>query len=505
VLAWLAALAGLTGIMVSVRQYLDKAHVALLYLLLVLAGSARGGRRIGLGVAVLAFLGFDYFFLPPYNTVVVADPLDWLVLLTFLATAAVAAQLLFRAQAAASAAEVRATEIDRLAALGAETLNAGRAEEALLAIAEVIRSTLTVGACQVFLSVGERVYEVRPPTAAPPRGRRHDPAASALLAVHRDAAVVEYGDGTTHLIQAVADYRVPEPGDLDGARAFTLPLRVRGRTVGALRIAAERPLALDAAQRRFFAALAYYAALGADRVRLMADADRAEALQESDRLKDALLAAVSHDLRTPLTTIKMLAHLIAEGGDERATTIEGEADRLNRSVADLLDLASLNAGALPLRLEANAAEDVVGAMLERASGATGAREIRVMIEGDGILLGRFDFVHTLRILVNLLENALKYAPSAAPIDIRVAREGATLAFEVADRGPGIPEPEIARVFEPFYRRSGSPPDVGGAGLGLSIAQRLAAAQDGSLLYHPREGGGSQFVLRLPALDPPIIS
>ena len=264
-------------------------------------------------------------------------------------------------------------------------------------------------------------------------------------------------------------------------------LQVHARSVGMLALRHHSPIELDAGARRFLSALAYYAALGIERVRLVAEAERAEALREADRLKDALLASVSHDLRTPLTTIKALAHDIAGDGDERAATIEQQADRLNRMVADLLDLSRLNAGELPVRAELNAAEDVVGAAIQQVSAAFAGRELRTSIAwSEPVLVGRFDFVHALRILVNLLENAHKYSPRAMPVDVLLARAGSMIAISVADRGPGIPIAERERIFEPFYRPERSTPDAGSAGLGLSIALRLAMAQGGTLYVRGSE-------------------
>jgi signal transduction histidine kinase len=135
------------------------------------------------------------------------------------------------------------------------------------------------------------------------------------------------------------------------------------------------------------------------------------------------------------------------------------------------------------------------------SGAFAGRELRTSIAwSEPVLVGRFDFVHALRILVNLLENAHKYSPREQPVDIELARTGASIAISVADRGPGIPLAERGRIFEPFYRPARSTPDAGSAGLGLSIALRLAMAQGGSLDYSDRVGGGSVFTLRLPAVS-----
>jgi two-component system sensor histidine kinase KdpD len=289
-------------------------------------------------------------------------------------------------------------------------------------------------------------------------------------------------------------------GNGEAVRALLIPLRVRDRIVGVLELTDERAVRLDSGQSRFVSALAYYAALAVERVRLTAEAEHAEALRETDRLKDALIASVSHDLRTPLTTIKALAHDLRASGDDRAVAIEEEADRLNRLVADLLDLSRLQAGGMPMHLELNAVDDLVGSLVQRVSGALGDRELRVSLDGDALLVGRFDLVHSLRILVNLVENANKYAPHGTAIELRVYRDDGQIAFAVSDRGPGVPLDQRDRIFEPFYRAPGSPPDVGGAGLGLTIARRLAEAQHGCLQYQTRPAGGSVFTLRLPEGD-----
>jgi two-component system sensor histidine kinase KdpD len=351
---WIAVLAIATLGLWMLRQTLEEAHMALAYLLVVLGAGATIGRREGLLLAVLSFFCFNFFLLSPHYTLAVQDPLDWLILVAFLVTSALATQLLYRAQRAAATAERRAIEIDRLSA---------------------------------------------------------------------------------------------------------------------------------------------------ERIRLAAEAERANALQEANRFKDVVIASVSHDLRTPLTTIKALAHDLLETGDERAAIIEEEADRLNRFVSDLLDLSRLNSGALSMQPELIAAEDLLGAALQRVSGMPGGPEIVASIEPvDPILVGSFDFAHSLRALVNLIENALKYSPAGVPIEVRVTPEDDFVAFHVLDRGRGIPPDEVPGIWEPFRRRAGDEPDRDGTGLGLSIALRLAVAQDGQVRYRERPGGGSIFTLLLPVGD-----
>ena len=508
-LLWFGALALATIAMLAVRANLDKAHVVLGYLLVVLGAGASTGRRIGVALSVVAFLLFNFFFLPPYHSLVVAQPLDWIVLVAFLVTGIVAAQLLARARADAARARARSAEVDRLSSVGAEALNAGRAEEALMAIAEVMRRTLRVAQCEIFVP-----GPAEKPTVVASAGTLQTPTegidTTGPYALEMGGTqLVEWvmSSGRSALERMDGGVRVStEEGDADrllglntrGTRALLLPLRVRERSVGVLRLADDAPIAIDSAQTRFVAALSYYAALGVERLRLEREAEHAQALREADELKNALLASVSHDLRTPLTTIKALAHDLRMEGHERAATIEEEADRLNRFVADLLDLSRLNAGSFTVTPEVNAVEDLFGAALQRVTGSLREHQLRIEADaGEPLLVGRFDFVHALRIVVNLLENAAKYSSEGATIELRAERRGDEIRITVADRGSGVPAGEEERIFEPFYRPPGQP-DTGGAGLGLSIARRMAEAQGGTVSYEPRAEGGSLFVLSLPA-------
>jgi len=498
--AWFGVLVVVTAAMVAIRPRLNAAHVTLAYLLLVQGGSARGGRPLGMALAATAFLCFDLFFLPPFGTLTIQDPLNWLVLVAFLGTSVLSAQLLYRAQAEADAARQRAAEIDRLAALGAETLNVARAEDALTAIVSMIRSSLRLDGCAVYVTdaATDNVHLTSQSGSAADDSPLDDRLVDWVAAEGKSG--VEQVDGTTRLdvpTSALADRVEPT----QRMRAFLRPLQVREYTVGVLRIANGAGLSLTSAQVGVLDALAYYAALGVERVRLMAEAERAAALQEAHRAKDAVLASVSHDLRTPLTTIKGLAHEIAQSGDERAEVIEEEADRLNTFVAQMLDLSRIAIGAAVTDVQANEAEDLLGAAAQQVAGRLRGRELRINVSTDEpLLFGRFDFAQTLRALVNLIENAAKYSPPSTAIELSAQRDGLWLAFAVADRGPGVLASERDRIFEPFYRRLTTAPDVGGVGLGLSIARGIAEAQGGGVILADRPGGGSVFTLRVPAMS-----
>ena len=557
----LAVLAVATGGMYVVRPSLDKAHITLVYLLIVLAASAAGGRALGLTVAALSFVCFDFFFLVPYLTLTILNPLDWLVLVAFLITSIVAAQLLHRANVTADDAVQRAVEVDRLAALGEQTLNAADAGEALRAIADVVRHSVDAEECEIYLrGIDARITRVSRSVEAVggPRDVDYPPAPTVAVTatvtgaalrgslvewiIEHGTSAVELTDGTVRVAHELPAPRRPLGGqrwetqaetaaavravtrlerasllerfsasvrgsnDLSRAkvdqptvRAIALPLQVRDHTVGVLRLATDSGLSLSPEQARLLIALAYYAALGAERARLVAAAERAEAERRLESLRSALLTAVSHDLRTPLTTIKGIAHEIQGGADRsRAAVIESEADRLNALVTDLLDLSRIHAGAVRPTLAVNTIDELLDASLRGASGVLRDRAVHVDTPDGELLAGVFDFTQTVRVMVNLLDNAAKYSPPLSAIEVCVRRHEHCLTIEVMDRGAGVAASERERIFEPFYRPPGVPPDLRGHGLGLSIARGLAEAEGATVRYAPRLGGGSVFTLELPA-------
>ena len=540
---WPVVLAGVVALLVAGRGQLDKAHIALVLLLVVLGASAAGGWALGLVIAGAAFVAFDYFLLPPYGTLAIADPRDWLVLVAFLVTSVVAARLLSAARDEAAVARARTAEVDRLAALGARALTGARARDAAAAIASAIRDTVGVDACAIWAidddSGATAVLRMLADTAAPAAlasaasGTVGVPAPGApldvALAARERTVVAERLDGTTRFAGASATSLLLTVAPLDPAelRAISVPLAAadRGgdgppdapttapaRLVGVLRIAAADGLRVPPERWRYLDALTAYAALAADRERLAGAAERAAALEDAARAKDAVLAAVSHDLRTPLTSIKAHAQALRSspnGADaqDAAATIEAEADRLTRLVNDLLDLSRLQAGAMPVATDVVAVDDLLDIVIQRVAGALGdpaqgGRELIVVLPPNGALvLGRFDVGQTARAVVNLVENAHKYAPRGTPIELIVREapvpDGLALQIAVCDRGPGVSEFERERIFAPFYRAPGARIDAGGAGLGLAIARGLAQRQGGTLTHAPRLGGGSVFTLTLP--------
>jgi len=351
---WAAALIAVTIALVELRAATEQTYVPITYLLIVLGGSASGGRKLGFALAIASILLIDYYLQTPYDNITVTKTVDFVTLAAFLVTAVVTSALLDRAQRDRDAALRHAEEVTRLAA-------------------------------------------------------EHE--------------------------------------------------------------------------------------------QLSREAERVRTLREGDRMKDFVLASVSHDLRTPLTAIKAMAQDEIRTGTSRAPEIDEQVDRLSRMVADLLDLSRLRAGKWSFTPELNSAEDVIGAAIRQCAALDRSALIVVHLdESAPALYGTFDFVQTLRILVNLVENGLRFTPETATLELAARRDGPQLVFSVSDRGPGISEGERERVFEAFYRPEGSIADRGRAGIGLAIARSLATAQSGVLTHHARDGGGSVFELKLPAAD-----
>ena len=498
---WLGALVVVTAALRVVRGQMEQVHVTLIYLLLVLGASASGGRSIGLVVATFAIAAIDFFFQSPYDTIVVHENLDWLVLLTFYITAIVATSLLARARIEADRAYRGTIEARELAQLGAQTMRHGSPSEALQAIAALFRERLDAGRCVIRgWNAGSGLNAV-----ALDVSRSDAPSLmidEALLARSGTTAMGWTIDGWGTAVTCDPDELASLPDNaLSETHAIVLPLRLEQRTVGVLVIADAGPLRLGGAERRFLTALAYYAAVALEWQRLSASAARAAAAAEASRMKELVLVSASHDLRTPLTTIKALVEGGTLDGSATGRAIVEQVDRLTRLVSDVLELSRLDGTDAPLEIAVNTAEDLVGGVVRQTAGVLDGRRLDVGLTLEpAALAGRFDYVSSLRILTNLIENAVRYTAAGDSVQLRVTGDADWLAFTVSDHGPGVPAAEREAIFEPFYRAPSATVDAGRVGLGLAIARRLAAAQGGTLVYRAREGGGSAFTLRLPRTE-----
>ncbi|HET8630029.1 MAG TPA: ATP-binding protein [Thermomicrobiales bacterium] len=507
------ALVSLVIALIRLRVHIP--NISNLYLVVILALASTVGRGPAIFASLLAFFTYDFFFTEPYYTFTIREPAEWLALVVFFLVAVVAGQL--TAALRARAEEARRRERDNAAlyrslnqALEARAAEAQRRERITATLYELSRALATKQepdqlldaiAARVVAVLGVRSCAILLPDE---RGR---------LAVRASAAA---GGGpvapldrneeaqVTWLFTHVGEHRL-RPSRY---RQFLhVPLDTGERRLGVLRVeAAARGTPLGDADAQLLATFAAQAALALEQARLAQEAVRAAILARGDELKDALLASVSHDLRTPLAAIRAAAGSLLqediewdpETRREFAATIDEEAARLNRLVGALLDMSRLEAGALRARTGLYPLDDLVRPVVARLAPRAADRPIAVDLPAD-LPPVPLDPVQIDQVLTNLLENALKYSPAGTPIAVTATREGGAMVVRVADRGPGIPRHERAHVFDKFYRLRAAAPGAG-SGLGLAIARGLVEAHGGHIWVEDTPGGGATFAFALP-LEP----
>jgi len=410
------------------------------YLVAVLAASSLYGLWWGLATSLLSAFAFNFFFLPPAHTLVIDSSGDWLALAAFAVTAVVTSDLAARERSNRDEAAQRATEA-RL----------GERFATLVAEAPDLESVLPELAREAAQALG---------------------ASDGIITRDREQA---HPDGVL--------------------------LELSGRLVGELRLVGGPPdVAQSAPAERVGRSLASLIVLGEERERRRGQQVHAEALARSNELKTALLRAVSHDLRSPLMAITTAAGGLRyadldEDDRELLQTISEQSDRMSRMIDDLLDLSRLTAGALEPAADWIDPRELAEAAIEES--VTGEEESRVTLAvGHDLPLVRGDEPQLKRVLVNLIENALKFSPAESVVTVSIEETPATVDMAVADAGCGIPAEDLTTIFEPFYR-SRSHAGVPGSGLGLAVAMGLAVANGCTLTVTSEPGRGSRFVLGVP--------
>ncbi len=298
---------------------------------------------------------------------------------------------------------------------------------------------------------------------------------------------------------------------LPGAEALYLPLAAAHKLVGVLAVLpSRRERLLIPEQRHLLETFTAQIAAAAERVQLAADAAKHARQAETESLRNSLLNAISHDLRTPLAVLVGASSSLIADADrlsdgarrELAATVHDEATRMTALVNNLLDMARLESGAIALAREWTPLEEIVGSVLVRLREPLAAHPVKVALPPDLPLLN-VDAVLVGQLLANLLENAAKYTPSGTPIEISAQVLPGRVAVEVADRGPGIPEGEEEKLFDKFYRLQREAAQSG-VGLGLAICKAIVAAHGGTIRAANRPGGGAVFRFELPAGEPPRV-
>jgi two-component system sensor histidine kinase KdpD len=487
----LAAVVVTTLIALPLRDKIEITNIAMLYLLSVVIVSVRAGRGPSVAISVLGVAAFDFFCVPPYLTFAVADTeyvLTFMVMLVIgLTITQLTAGMRYQARVAAHR-ERRAASLYEMS----RELSGALTTEQILEIAVQHVHGVFEAPCTVLLP--DHTGKLH----APPGERRG-----------------ELREADLSVAQWVYDHEQPAglgTGTLPGTGVHYLPLRapVRARGVLALKPRNER-LIFVPEQQRLLETFAAQIALALERVHFVEVAQDTQLRMASERLRNSLLAAISHDLRTPLAVLTGAASSLVEEGQrlspearrELAQTIYDEALHMSELTGNVLDMARLETGAVQVNRQWHPLDEVVGAVLSRLRKRLEGRRVEVSLD-QAPALAQLDSVLIGQVLTNLIDNALKYSPAGTPIELRAAADPEGVRICIADRGPGLAPGDEKRVFEKFYRAraEGGP---GGVGLGLTICQAVVEAHGGRIWAENRPEGGARFCFVLPQMgEPPAL-
>jgi two-component system sensor histidine kinase KdpD len=464
-------------------------NLVMIYLLGVVFVAVRLGRGPSMLAAVLSVLAFDFFSVPPRLTLAVRDTEYLLTFAALLVVGILIGTIAGRLRAQAETSRERERRTTALYRISRDFSQA----EGLAKVARIAEERIgEVLGAEVWILLPDQGGDLQPaPGLMADFPLRPEERAVARWVFDRGLVA---GRGTA---------------TLPAAQAVYVPLLASGRTLGVLGLfPGEEPDWGDPERLHFIEALASQTALVLERIRLAGETQKAAFRAESERLKDSLLRSVSHDLRTPLGTITGAASSLAdpdsplaeEAKRELAQSIWVEAQRLNRLVANLLSMSRLESGAMRLTRDWHPIDEVIGSALTRLGRVLSDRPVGIEVPED-LPMVWIDGVLIEQVLINLLENAIKYTPPESAIDVRARVDESNLVIEVADRGPGLPAGSEESIFTPFQRLDDGP-GTKGAGLGLAICKGFVEAHGGSVRAENRPGGGAVFRFALPLAGQP---
>jgi two-component system, OmpR family, sensor histidine kinase KdpD len=467
---WITAAAALSAIVAIYRLWLhvNPTTVALTLLLLTLSLAARWGLRYAVVVSIAATLCYNFFFLPPLGTLTIVDPQNWVALLAFLSTSVIASRLSTRIREEALEARKREHEVEVLFQLSRELLLTENVAELLRTVPDSIARVTSAPFIALYLADGDHLY-------------RSTSAADDALAGERPQELM--------LLSRVTQLKT--------CAGVAVPLRTGVRPRGVLLLA---PTILS---DETLEALGGLVSISIDRAQALENAARSEAAKESERLRSLMLDSITHELRTPLTAIKASATTMlssaavsAEDQHELLTVIDEETDRLNRLIAQAVEMAQLDTQEVRMSLHPSSLEDVIRHGIRACAMQLAARPVSVTIESH---LPRVlaDVAWLQKVICNLLENAAKYSPPGSPIAVRAAVAGETIVVNITDQGVGIAASEQVLIFEKFYRGRAQAHRLPGTGMGLAISRAIIEAHHGTIAVSSTPGHGSTFTIELP--------
>jgi two-component system sensor histidine kinase KdpD len=490
----IVGIAGLTLLFTRWTQVSNATTVALSFLIVVLLVAATARLWAAVATSIAAMLAYNFFFLPPVGTFSIADPQNWVALIAFLAVSLVASNLSVVARARTLEAVARRDELGRLFDLSRDVLLIADSREAHSSLAGFI----------------SRRFDLDSVAICVPRGAEwlvFQSGSQELTLEPRDLwsafSGVDEERGSDADVRSEAGHRVLTRGAQSvrlGTRSVPqiriVPLRLGTRPIGLL-AAAGRPI-----ESGTFDALAGLAAIAIERAQFLDERKMAELARQSEELKSALLASLGHDLRTPLTAIRVAAsNLQASWPDEQqrreqSELILTEVDRLTRLFQNILEMARIDAGAVTEDTRWVAPSEIVEAARSRVEHALRGRPLHQSVDSERLV--QLDPRLTAAALSHLLENAAQYSPSGSTIDVGAIVSDDALTITVRDHGAGIPAPDLPHVFERFYRGTDAKRGRSGTGMGLAIARGMLAVERGRISVENCADGGARFTIVVPA-------
>jgi two-component system sensor histidine kinase KdpD len=470
-----------------VNYWIGVENVDLVFLTAIVAVAVRFGLLPSLFASVVSALAYNFFFLPPIYTLTIADPHNIAAFALFTIVAVIVSNVAARSRMQTVAAQARVRAVDTLYTFSRKLAGAGTLDDVLWATAYQTALMLKVRVVLLLPSNGSIAVKA----GYPPEDTLDAADLAAAKWTWENDRAAGRGSDT-----------------LPGAKRLFLPMHTGRGAIGVIGIDSDKPgPLLTPDQRRLLDALMDQGALAIERVRLVEDMDRVERTAETERLRAALLTSISHDLRTPLAsvigsagTLRDLADKLSDSEKtELLATIIEESERLNRFIANLLDMTKLESGAVTPKLAPHDLSDVVGSTLRRAAKILRHHSVLLDLAVDAPMVS-IDAVLLEQVLFNLLDNAAKYAAAGTTILIRTWRDLRSVSLQIIDEGEGIPQAELDHIFDKFYRVQKTDQVRPGTGLGLAISRGFIEAMHGTIEAanrHDRQGAVFTITLPIP--------